>query len=165
MGGTETMRRPIFLVLLLVTAGACGGGPAPTGAPVATSSPTLVPTAAGNDATIVVSVPLGGQSEPAIGGACGISNIPPAYYGVLGANAKVKNESGTIVGAATIPQTGVAQDRTPKDLFDKNCVFQTKVTLIGSANFYQLDLGSAFDTTAVSRADLEAAGWRLSVGW
>ena len=116
--------------------------------------------------TIAISVPVGGENQPAIGSTCGMSNIPPAYYALLGANSKVKNESGTLIGAATIPQNGVVKARPNADqYFDKNCSFEVKTTLTGPATFYQLDLGPGFDTKALSRADLQAANWRFEVGY
>lgn len=147
-----------LVVMLLV-----GCSPAATSAPSSAPSPSA---AASTTLTIAVSVPVGGENQPGIGSACGLSNIPPAYYGLLGANAKVKNESGTLVGAATIPQNGVVKSRPNPDIaFDKNCLFEVKTTLTGPATFYQLDLGPGFDTKAISRADLEAAHWRIEVGF
>lgn len=153
--------RPTALVItvLALSVGACSG---------ASDSPTTAPnpSAATVSATIAITVPVGGEAQPAVGSSCGISNIPPAYYGILGLNVQVKNESGTIVGAGSIPQTGIVKKRVPPDAyFDKNCSFEVAVTLDGAATFYELDLGQAFGTFTKSRADLGAADWRFEVGW
>lgn len=156
------MRRAIRALVLVPLLVACA--PAATVAP--SSAPISSPSAAATTVTIAITVPVGGENQPAVGAACGLSNIPPAYYALLGANAKVKNESGTLVGAATIPQNGVVKSRPNADeFFDKNCLFEVKTALTGSATFYQLDLGPGIDTKALSSADLEAANWRFEVGF
>ena len=89
-------------------------------------------------------------------------NIQPGYYNLLGANVTIRNESGTIVGVATLPQTGKARPRLhPDQYFDKDCAFDVPVALQGSANFYEVGLGSGYDPVTFSRPDLVAAGWRI----
>jgi hypothetical protein len=150
----------IALSTLAMLSVACSPATAPSSAPSASAE------SSSTTATIAITVPVGGETQPAIGAACGLSNIPPAYYALLGANAKVKNESGTIVGAASIPTTGVVKARPNADeFFDKNCLLEVKTPLTGAATFYQLDLGAGFETTAVSQADLQAADWRFEVGY
>jgi hypothetical protein len=152
---------PIALSMLALISVTCSPSPAaisPSAAPPASN--------ASANATIAIAVPVGGEIQPAIGASCGLSNIPPAYYGLLGAGATIKNESGTIVGAATIPKTGTVKSRPNADeFFDKNCLLEAKVPLTGAANFYVVDLGSGFDPKTISRADLEAAGWRFDLSY
>jgi hypothetical protein len=149
----------IAITTAVFALGGCANpGASPTAAPAATSQDTA--------ATIVVTVPVGGIAQPAIGAPCGLSNVPPAYYDLLGANAQVKNESGTIVGAVTIPKTGIVRARAhPDEFFDKDCAFDVSLNLAGTATFYVLNLGSSFEPMTISRADLEAAGWRFEVGF
>jgi hypothetical protein len=138
----------------------CGSGAPPSTPSLPAPSPTAVQLA------VAVSVPLGGENQPVVGSPCGLSNIPPPYYPVLNANAKIKNEAGVIVGVVTIPSHGLTTARTPPDqLFDKNCKFEARAALQGSANFYTLDLGPGFDPQTKSAAELASSGWRFEVGY
>jgi hypothetical protein len=47
----------------------------------------------------------------------------------------------------------------------KDCVFEVGVTLHGPAAFYELSLHSEFEKLTMSRADLEAANWRLELSY
>ena len=110
---------------------------------------------------LVVSVPLGVGGN--YGTTCSVSDFGTAYLSLPGSRVTVKDQTGAVIGAGNVPDSGSVKPRLNDPMFKQNCVFTLQMDIARDAKFYTFTVGPLGDIT-LSNAEIAGAGWVAAVG-